>query len=106
METTNIDKYILPIEQDEEPKAIVVLTGTLEEFEQFVQKTNRTLKSAIAVRQPYQLPHYPDLEIVLYGQFWLNSAYDSPEYRDRIAKVTLQQANNLMNNVKEDDSNA
>ncbi len=79
------------VKEGEVATPVIVLTGTLEEFEKFCSLTNRDTTTAIAIRQPYQIPMYPELPIVLYRNFWLNSAYDSAEYRDRIAKVRMSE---------------
>jgi hypothetical protein len=92
MEQQDISKFI--VESGEEATPIIVLTGTLEEYERFCSITRRGTQTAIAVRQGHQIPLYPDLPIALYGNYWLNSAYDSLEYKDRIFKVKLQELEN------------
>lgn len=87
MENTDLENFI--VKEGEEVTPIVVLTGTADEFMDFCNITKRNTNTAIAVRQGYQIPMYPDLPIALFGNFWLNSAYDSPEYKDRIFKVKL-----------------
>jgi hypothetical protein len=96
METTDIEEY--KVKDGEEATPVIVLTGTADEFMDFCVTTNRNTKTAIAIRQGYQIPLYPELPIALYGNFWLNSAYDSLEYKDRIFKVKLQE-------MEENDSN-
>lgn len=79
------EKYKIEAGQQDSPEAkpVIVLTGTTQEFEDFCRKTNRNTKSAIAVRQGYQLEFYPDYEIVLYGSYDLNAAFNSQEYTAR-----------------------
>lgn len=92
MEQHSLENFI--VKEGEEATPIVVLTGTLEEFEQFCSATNRNTKTAIAVRQGFQIPMYPELPIALYGNYWLNQAYDSPEYKDRLFKLKLKELEN------------
>ena len=42
--------------------------------------------TAIQVTQGHQLDLYPDLEIECYGTYWLNEAFDSKEYQERMKK--------------------
>lgn len=89
MEEHKIDEFV--VENGAEATPIIVLTGTLEEFERFCSSTNRNTKTAIAIRQGFQIPMYENLAIALYGSYWLNTAYDSPEYRDRIFKIKMKE---------------
>lgn len=89
MENVDIEKYI--VKNGEEAEPIIVLTGTVAEFEDFCRLTNRNTKNAFAVRQGYQIPLYPELPIALWGNFWLNSAYDTLEYKDRLHKSRMQE---------------
>lgn len=89
METVDIEQY--KVKEGEEVTPIIVLTGTADEFIDFCNATGRNTQTAIAIRQGYQIPLYPELPIALYGQYWLNSAYDSLEYKDRLTKVILQE---------------
>lgn len=88
MEHQDIDEYIIEPGQEAEP--VIVLTGSNEEFEQFCMTTKRDTKTAIAIKQGFQIPMYEDTPIVLYGNYWLNNAYDSPEYKDRMFKIKLR----------------
>jgi hypothetical protein len=85
MEETNLGKYT--IEWGEEADPVIVLTGTLEEFDTFCTITHRTKKNAIRISAGYQIPFYPHLPIIHYGSFWLNGAYNSPEYTYRITEL-------------------
>jgi hypothetical protein len=87
----------LKVKEGEETIPVIVLTGTNEEWEKFCMLTGRNRETALAVKQGYQIPMYPDLAIVHYGDFWLNGAYDTPEYRDRIFKVKLSKLNEATN---------
>ena len=90
MEQDVIDKYKVEYGKEAEAEEIIVLTGTLDEFERFCMATNRSTKNTFAVRQGFQIPMYDNLPIVLYGNYWLNQAYDSLEYKDRIFKAKLK----------------
>jgi len=91
----NIEKYKIEA-GTEDAKPIVVLTGTTVEFEEFCMKTNRTTKTAIAIRQGYQLDLYPGLDIVTYGNFTINAAWDSPEYRERMKEDDYKKVNEIL----------
>lgn len=73
---------------------IIVLTSTAEQYEEFLRLTNRTKEQAVAVKQPFQLAFYPNLEIVHYKDFWLNGAYGSLEYKERLALQALKDYEN------------
>ena len=88
MENVDIKDFI--VEEGEEATPIIVLTATEKEFNEFCDLTHRNTKTAIAIHQGYQIPMYPELTIALYGAFWLNGAYDSPEYKDRLFKSSLK----------------
>ena len=93
MEEINIEDY--KVKEGEEVSPIMVLTGTVAEFEEFCSKTGRNTKTAIAIRQGYQIPMYSDLPMALWGTFWLNAAYNSLEYKDRLHKVKMQELENM-----------
>jgi hypothetical protein len=88
MENKDLENYI--VKQGEEVTPVIVLTGTSDEFMDFCDQTGRTTKTALAIRQGFQIPFYEDLEIVLWGTYWLNTAYNSPEYNDRIFKTNMK----------------
>lgn len=90
-----IEKYRIEA-GTEDAKPVIVLTGTFKEFEDFCMQTNRTTKTAIAIRQGYQLDFYPDLDIVLYGSFDTNAAYNSQEYRTRTAQDAYKKVNEVL----------
>lgn len=89
MKEQKIEDFI--VKDGEEATPIIVLTDTLEEFERFCSTTNRGIKTAIAIRQGFQIPLYPDLPIVLHGNYWLNPAYNSAEYNDRMIKSAMKE---------------
>lgn len=71
---------------------IIVLTGTIEEFEKWCMENNHTRKTAVQITHPSQFQFYPDLEIVTYGTYWLNNAFNSPEYKNRIEEMALKES--------------
>lgn len=81
MEELDIEKY--KVVAGEETKPIIVITDTIESFERFCMQTGRDRKTAIQVSQGFQIPFYPDAEIVHYADYWLNGAYNSAEYKYR-----------------------
>lgn len=65
-------------------KPIIVIAGTVQEFEQYCTKNNLEEGDAIAVFQAGQLQFYPkDCKIVRTGTYWLNSVNDSEELKER-----------------------
>jgi hypothetical protein len=79
------------IKEGEEVKPIIVITGGVEDFERFCMRTGRDRKTAIQVSQGFQIPLYPDLPIAHYGDYWLNGAYNSPEWRERLNKQKMDE---------------
>lgn len=79
----------------EELKPVIVLTQTLAEFEKYCTETGRNRETAIQVTHPSQFEHYKDLEVVLYGNYGFNNAYNSKEYRDYEYNKALEESKNL-----------
>ena len=68
---------------------IIVLTGNSAEYEDFLKCSGRERESAVAVTTPVQFHFYPELRVCHYGTYWLNPAYESVQYNDRIRQMLL-----------------
>lgn len=71
----------------ESPTPVIVLTGNGQEYADFLENSGREKGDSIAVTSPHQFDFYPNLKICHYGSYWLNPAYDSAQYNDRLRQI-------------------
>lgn len=66
---------------------LIVLTGNGNEYDDFLEASGRPREMAVAITSAHQFDFYPGLRVCHYGTYWLNPAFETTQYHDRLREL-------------------